>query len=119
MSSTTKRKWITGEEYGRLRRELIDHGVPDDAPEFVELNERVHQRDEALWELFGKPYMETYRGKWIAIALDGTVIIRDTASEVVWAGARAFGEGNFAMRKLAEFPGHVVRGSFIRVMLRD
>jgi hypothetical protein len=106
----TSKPWITGEEYGRERNRLIERGVPDDAPEFLELRRRVHERDESLWERYGKAYMESNPGMWIAIALDGRVIIRKTASETIWAAGDAFGDGNFAMRKLAEFPGHRFHG---------
>ena len=110
MATTTKQKWITGEEYGRMRRELIERGVADEDPEFLDLRRRVHERDESLWERYGKAYMDSDPGKWIAIALDGRVIIRDTASQTIWAAGEAFGDGNFAMRKLAAFPGHRFHG---------
>src|SRR5438445_5502723 len=106
MSVESKQEWITGEEFGRERRRLIQAGVPDDAPEFQELIARVVARDDYLFERYGKPYLETHYGKWIAISLDGQVIIKDTAGELAWAAREAFGGGNAAIRKLAEFPGH-------------
>jgi hypothetical protein len=51
-------------------------------------------------------HLDSDYGKWIAISLDGRVIIRNTAGEVTWAAIHDFGEGNFAKRKLSEFPGH-------------
>jgi hypothetical protein len=106
MDTEHEERWITGEEIGRENRRLIEAGVPDDAPEFQELIARIVARDDYLFERIGKKYLDTYYGKWIAISLDGQVIIRDTASEVTWAASEAFGDGNFAKRKLAEFPGH-------------
>jgi hypothetical protein len=110
MGVRAKADWITGEEYGRLRWELIQRGVPDDDPEFVALRHRVRERDEALWDRYGRAYMDSHPGKWIAIAADGRVIIRDTASKTIWAAGEEFGDGNFAMRKLADFPGHRFHG---------
>lgn len=97
---------MTGEEIGRENRRLIEAGIPDDAPEFQQLIARIAARDNDLYERYGKQYLPTHRGKWIAISLDGQVIIRDTAGEVTWAATEAFGEGNYSKRKLAEFPGH-------------
>lgn len=110
MGVTKRRQWITGEELGRERLRLIQNGVPDDAPEFDELWARVRERDEALWEEFGKSYRATDEGRWIAIAPDGRVIIRDKAFETIRDASKVFGEGNFAMRKLADFPGHRFHG---------
>jgi hypothetical protein len=106
MSIEQERQWITGEEIGRERRRLIEAGVPDDAPEFQALNARVSARDHYLYERYGKPLLETHPGKWIAISLDGQVIFRNTSGETMWAADDAFGQGNYALRKLAAFPGH-------------
>src|SRR5262249_17902699 len=106
MSIEQEQQWITGEEIGRERRRLIAAGVPDDAPEYRAFVARIVARDDHLYERYGKPYLQSHPGKWIAIALDGQVIIRDTAGEVSWAARAAFGGGNFAKRKLAAFPGH-------------
>jgi hypothetical protein len=108
MSVEQEQRWITGEEFGRERERLIKRGVPDDAPEFQELYARVRARDEHLFERYGKRHLGTDPGRWIAISLDGRVIIRDTPGEVVWSAAAAFGEGNAAIRKLAPFPGYEV-----------
>jgi hypothetical protein len=106
MSIEQEHQWVTGEEIGRENRRLIEGGIPDDAPEFQALIARVAARDSDLFERYGKSYLDTHRGKWIAISPDGRVIIRDTAGEVTWAASEAFGDGNYAKRKLADFPGH-------------
>lgn len=106
MSIEQEQQWITGEEFGRERRRLIEAGVPDDAPEFQALIERVLARDDYLYETYGKQYLETHPGNWIAVSLDGEVVIRGTAGELAWDATEEFGAGNFAARKLAEFPGH-------------
>src|SRR5437588_10914410 len=101
-----EQEWITGEEIGRENRRLIEAGVPDDAPEFQEWIGRIVARDHYLYEQYGKRYLETHYGSWIAISREGQVIIQDTAGEVTWAAGEAFGDGNYAKRKLADFPGH-------------
>jgi len=106
MSVKEEQRWITGEELGRERRRLLAANVPDDAPEFQQLIARVAERDDALMERYGRSYLASHYGKWIAISLDGQVLIRDTASELAWAAREAFGGGNFAVQKLADFPGH-------------
>src|SRR5947199_109196 len=106
MSIDHEQQWITGEEFGRERRRLIEAGVADDAPEFQQLNRRVMERNEALWDRYGKQYLRSHPGKWIAISLDGEVLIRDQAGKVMWDGDGRFGPGNFAVWKLAEFRGH-------------
>lgn len=105
MSVQQEQEWITGEELGRERRRLITAHVPDEAPEFRDLWARVDARDDALYERYGKPLLDTYPGKWIAISLEGTTVVRDTAGEAGRAASEAFGPGNFALRKLAPFPG--------------
>src|SRR5687768_2335098 len=106
MSLDQKQKWITGDEYGRERVRLIKAGVSDDAPEFKALRVRVHRRDEYLYETFGRKHISDHHGKWIAIALDGRVIIKERSSEAGTAATSEFGPGNFALRKLAEFNGY-------------
>jgi hypothetical protein len=106
MNIKQDQRWMTGEEVGRENRHLIEAGIPDEAPEFQELIARITARDNDLYERYGKSYLDTHPGKWIAISLDGQVIIRNTAGEVTWAAGEAFAEGNYAKRKLAEFPGH-------------
>jgi hypothetical protein len=106
MSIEQEQRWITGEEIACESRRLIDAGLSDDAPEFQELIARVVARDDFLYERYGKEYLNTHPGKWIAISLDGQILIRDTAGELTWDASDVFGDGNYSKRKLAEFPGH-------------
>jgi hypothetical protein len=106
MSTQQKTKWITGREYNDERLRLIRAGIPDDAPEFRALNARMHERDNYLFETYGKQHYDSNYGKWIAISIDGRVLIRDTASELGWDASDVFGGGNFAVRKLNEVGGH-------------
>jgi len=106
MSIEQEQRWITGEEFGRENRRLIDAGVPDEAPEFQALFDRVQARDDYLYERYGKRYLDSHDGQWIAISTDGETIIRKTAGEVLSESRRRFGPGNASIRKLAAFPGH-------------
>jgi hypothetical protein len=106
MSVQQEEKWITGEEFGTERRRLIAEGVPDDDPRFRALFARVHARDDYLYERYGKHHRSTHEGKWIGVSLDGEVIFGDRPGELIAAGNARFGPGNWALRKLAEFPGH-------------
>jgi hypothetical protein len=108
MSIEQEQHWITGEEFGRERRRLIEEGVPDEDPRFRDLYARVEARNDYLYERYGKHYFDTHRGKWIAISPAGETLIRDTAGEAIWAADEAFGRGNFSLRKLDEFPGHMM-----------
>ena len=106
MSIEQQQEWITGEEFARENRRLIDAGVPDDAPEFQALFARARARDDYLYEWYGKQHMADHYGKWIAISPEGEVIIKDTAGQVLAEARDRFGPGAAAVRKLAEFPGH-------------
>src|SRR5262249_53928335 len=99
---------ITGKEYNDERLKLIRAGVPNNAPEFKALNAKIRERNEYLYETYGKQYYDSDYGKWIAISIDGQVIIRDTASEAGYEADEAFGPGNYAKRKLNEIGGHRV-----------
>jgi len=105
MSVDQEQQWITAEEFQREYRRLIEGGVPDDAPEFRALMERAQARDDYLYERYGKAYLETHYGKWIAVSPEGKVIIRDRLAEVLQESRSTFGPGNASIRKLAGFPG--------------
>ena len=106
MNTKQEQRWITGEEIGHENQRLIEAGVPDDAPEFQQLIARILARDDYLYEKHGRSYRDTHPDQWIAISLDGEVIIRDTAGAVTWAASEAFGDGNYSKRRLADFTGH-------------
>lgn len=106
MSVRQAEKWITGEEFGAERRRLIADGVPDEDPRFQVLWDRVRTRDDYLYERYGKRHRATHEGKWIAVSLEGDVIIGERPGELIAAANEAFGPGNSSVRKLAEFPGH-------------
>jgi hypothetical protein len=70
------------------------------------LMERVFQRDEALFEKFGRTYMDTHYGDWIAIHEDGRIILAKTATEAGRQATETFEPGSFAVRRLNEIGGH-------------
>ncbi|HTE17465.1 MAG TPA: hypothetical protein VK689_03675 [Armatimonadota bacterium] len=109
MSVKQEQQWITGDELGRENRRLIDASVPDEAPEFRALFERVRARNDYLYERYGKQYLESHYRKWIAISPEGEVIIRKRPGELLAASREKFGPGNACTRKLSEFPGHDFR----------
>src|SRR5207253_7093626 len=96
---------ITGEEAGGEWRRLAREKVPEDAPEYQAFLRRLQERDDYLFERYGKPYLETDPGRWIAISFNGEVLIRDTAGEASWAGDESFGPGNFIASRLPDFRG--------------
>ena len=106
MSVKQEQHWITGEEFAQEHRRLMEADVPEDAPEFRALMARKLERDDYLYERYGKPLLASHRGQWIAISPIGEVIIRPTAGEAIAASRRRFGPANAAIRKLDEFPGH-------------
>ena len=108
MSIEREQQWITSEEFGRERRRLIEAGVPDDAPEFKALYERMRERNEHFFELYGRPYLATHPNKWIAIAFDGRALIRERSVDALRDGQKQFGHGNFFTRKLNDFGGHLL-----------
>lgn len=106
MSVSEARTLITGQDVGHERRRLLAMGLSDDSPEMAELWRRMDERDEYLFERYGRPFLETHPGEWIAISLDGEVFLADTAGEVVWLATERVGRGNFCSRKLGPIPGH-------------
>lgn len=108
MSVEHEPQWISSEEFGRERRRLIEAGVPDDDPQFSALYRRVLERDDHFFELYGLPYKEKHPGKWIAVAFDGRVLVRERAVDAMRDGAETFGKGNFFTRKLNDFGGHLL-----------
>jgi hypothetical protein len=105
MSIEQEQKWITGEEFGRERRRLIQEHVPDDDPRFRELYHQIEARDEFLYERYGKQYFDSHYGQWIAISLDGEVLFAERLVEILKASRERFGPANAAIRRLNEAQG--------------
>ena len=62
--------------------------------------EAVKQLDDALYERYAKHLESEHRGEFVAINLDGQVIVGRDRVRLVWTAADKFGEGNFALRKI-------------------
>ncbi len=83
----------------------------------AELKQWVADRAEAdrrLYELFGKPLEASYRGKYVAIGPGGQTILGDMDLEVLGQAIKAFGSGNFALRRV----GHRTFGQWLRLRAR-
>src|SRR5258706_13903544 len=102
---SVQEKLITGEELDERRRRLLKAGRRHDSREMQDLRNQATDRDEHLWRTYGKPLIGKHPNEWAAISLDGEVIIKTTASEVMAAATKKFGAGNLACGKRAEFRG--------------
>ena len=105
MSVKEPEHWITGPEYGAELRRLVGEGAEEDDPRIVALQRRVSERDDYLYERYGKQYRSANEGRWIAISLTGEVVLGDTLGQVIHEAHGRWGGGNAALRKLADFPG--------------
>lgn len=105
MSIQQEHNWITGPEYRTEWQRLKAAGVPYDDPRYEALRARLTARDNYLYERFGKVHRPGNEGRWIAISLEGEVILGDTLGEVIHAAHERWGSGGAALRKLADFPG--------------
>ena len=102
------RDWITGEEYAAERRRLIEAGLHADAPEWQALERRIDERNNYIFEIYGRPLIETHRGKWAAISIDGEAIIVDRELDAIRQGRERFGAANFCLTRLDDARGHVL-----------
>jgi hypothetical protein len=105
-SAVTKKQFITTEEVGREWRRLVSEGLYPDSADYDCFMARLGERDDWLYQTYGRPLMEQYPGKWVAISLNGDTLVRNTSGEAGSAGKEQFGDGGYTVRKLAEFPGH-------------
>lgn len=104
--ASTDVSWITGEEFALENRRLIEAGIADDAADFQRLFSRLVERDEALFERHGRAYLTTHPDQWIAISLQGEVIVCKRLVELLRESNRRFGAGNAAIRRLSLEPGY-------------
>src|SRR5687768_3281692 len=98
--TTATENWITGEEFAAERRRLFDAGYKPSSPEYTALTRRVDERDTYLFETYGQPLMASHPGKWVAISLDGEVVLADRELEAMQEGQTRFGPGNFCVSRL-------------------
>jgi len=64
----------------------------------------VVQRDDQLYELYGEPLEATHWGQFVAISLQGEIIIGPNDLEVLQQALARFGRGNFAFRRVGHRP---------------
>jgi hypothetical protein len=107
---STGDRWITGEEYEAERQRLLASGHKSNSPEYQALLERIDARNDYLFERYGRPLMEQYRGKWAAISLDGSVEINESELAAMRRGRERFGSGNFCLTRLDDIRGHHFQG---------
>ncbi len=60
----------------------------------------IVQRDDQLYERYGKPMEATQRGQFVAISLQGETIVGPNDLEVLQQALARFGRGNFAFRRI-------------------
>lgn len=106
MSATETRQWITGEEFNQERRRLIAAGHTHESPEYQALLRKVEERNRHLFDDYGKQLIDRHPGKWVAISLEGDVIVADRDVEAMRLGAERFGRGNFCLARLSSPPGN-------------
>ncbi len=61
---------------------------------------RKLQRDQSLYEQYGKPLEKAHTGQYVAISPEGQTIVGPAAGEVLCQAVDAFGSGNFALKRV-------------------
>lgn len=97
---TPARTWITGEEYNRERRRLLDAGYTSRSPEYQALARRIDERNDHIWETYGAAIMKRHPGKWAAIVAAGDYLLADSELEVFKLARQRFGPGNALICRL-------------------
>jgi len=81
-----------------------------------EIDEWVRRRgekDDALYERYGKPLEKDHTGEWIAIGDSGEWFLGTDGSDISFEAADRFGAGNFAVRRIGyRFDIQMLRLSF-------
>ena len=72
----------------------------------IGLGERVTKRDDALFERFGLPYLESHPDQWIAINEQGKVLLAESSLALNDLVSKFFEPGSFVKRRLNEARGH-------------
>ena len=62
----------------------------------------MRERDERLYELYGKQLEEECSGKFLAIGPDGQTILDDDDGKVLQEAIERFGSGNFAFTRVGD-----------------
>jgi hypothetical protein len=106
-TAIAQKRFITAEEVGREWRRLISEGLYPDSPDYERFMARLGERNDWLFEQFGRPLMAQFPGKWVAISLDGETLVRNSSGEAGWAAKERFGEGQYTVHKLSDLPREI------------
>lgn len=74
------------------RRFVFRHATP--------AQKRLLRRDVALYEKFAKQLESEHKGEYVAIGLDGTLVVGGGHAQVLHQAAEKFGAGKFALWKI-------------------
>ena len=64
-----------------------------------ELQKRMEEED-VLYEKYARPLEKEHTGEYVAVSKDGRLIVSADDIEVLKRGAKEFGKGNFAFRRI-------------------
>jgi len=62
--------------------------------------EAIKRRDDELYERYAKRLEAEHKGKFVAISVDGRLLIGENHGELLWEAVEKFGSGNFALRRI-------------------
>jgi hypothetical protein len=65
--------------------------------------------DQELYDRYGKPLEASHKGEYVAIGPEGRTILGKTDVEVLEQAIKAFGSGNFALKRI----GHRTVGQWL------
>ena len=100
---------------GRMRTEQVRRAQPaewmvvervgvDGKPHTIRVRNREHlkilRRDDALYEKYARHLEATHKGEFVAIGLNGELIVREDMDEAGLAAIERFGRRNFAFRRI-------------------
>lgn len=104
MATAPQTQWITGDEFNREVRRLIDQGVSDEDPRMRTVYARMSERNHYLFERFGKKLVDRYPNWYVAISVDGKTLVRQRAGDLVHDAEDEFGTYDFAVFRLSDPP---------------
>ena len=61
-------------------------------------NQPLEQKADALYERYGKPLEEKYRGQYVAISEDGRIVIDSSVFSLMQKALVELGTGNFIFK---------------------
>ena len=105
MSIAAERQWITGEEYGAERRRLIAQGCGYGSPEYRALQQKVSERNDYIWRTYAVPLLPHHPGMWVAVSVDGEVLLAERELDAMKLGGARFGPGNYLLARLVDDRG--------------